>query len=251
MIEAAASHPTKEDVDLFGLFYDKKDVHWQVGRTRRDLAIKQVLKHGTLGLAGCSVTPCDELKGLRKSRGADLRPLEVCLVQEIDGTSKLLIPDPSTLPFVVPEALKQRMEELALEQMGPAAKRLRLARDGAGVLPDDVPFETLAKSFMKVGEAQVTIDGKVLILLRVRMLSAGTPEPDHHAYPYLYNGSNKRVTLSVGSCICRSGAGQMVDHASSTETASASGGVVTWPWQLGLGPQMFFSPVHWACIGIS
>ena len=253
LIEEAANQPKKEDVDLFGLFYDKKDVHWQVSRTRRDSAIKRVLRHGALGLAGCSLEPSAELKALRESQGTDVHPLEVCLVQEIAGVPKLLIPDPSTLPFVVPDAVNQRMEELALEHMGPAAKRPRLERDGAVDLPDDVPFETVAESFKKVGEARVTIDGKVLILLRVRRLSAGVLDPDHHAYPYLYNNSSKRVTLSVGSCLCRSGPGRMADQASGKEMAAAGDdeGVITWPWQLARGPQIFFPGARSARTSIS
>ena len=47
--------------DIFGLFGDKKDVHYQVSKTRRDLAVKTSIKGGSLARVDCNIAPSAEL----------------------------------------------------------------------------------------------------------------------------------------------------------------------------------------------
>ena len=252
LIEHIGASPDSSAVDLYGLFYDKKDVHYQVSRVRRDQCASGLISTGALNVAGVACEPSAELLALRAScKQVAAVQLEVCSLDVNDFGVHLLVPDPSTVPLAMTDSLKRRLDEVAA-RFGRAASKKRKRND---VADDQIEFAKLSLTATKVSDDRVEFDGVALRLLRFRPRpsaasdgsvegpedgaanqseegSAGAPESRVHQPLYLYNPSSVRVVIPPRTRlfpVCR---GKIFDR-SADDQELPEDGVVAWPWTLG------------------
>ena len=241
--------PNTEGVDLFGMFYDKKDVHYQVSKVRRDQTIQHGLARGAVKPVGFDFAPCPELAQLRAERGAVSSAdatlgLEVCIVSKHGPRGRLVVPDPASLPFIVPETLKHRLDELTSAHAPAKRRRAQTPCVAAISTAASVPMDALASSATKVSETHLHIAGRSIPLLRMRTqpdgasepVSAGSADaPDAREALYFSNQSAKRIIIPALQPIFFSASGSMSDRSNPDCVAEPNddGDVITWPWTLG------------------
>ena len=261
LIELIGECPDASTADLYGLFYDKKDVHYQVSKVRRDQCASALLSAGMVKVPGVICEPCEELVALRASlmaRSSAAVGLEVCSLAMDASGERLLVPDQATLPFTVEGSLKQRMDELAVE-FGLASPKRR--RHNVAEAQEGCMFAKLSMTATKVSDSPVDLEKSPLRLLRMRPRpclapedapveqpedgsadrpeggSAGAPESCSHEPLYLYNPSSARVLIPPRTRILPVCSGKMFDHKATGQELHDEG-VVVWPWTLGFaGPE--------------
>ena len=156
---------------IYGLFFDKKDVHYQVSRLRRDLRAKRHFMDQTLPLKGEQAKPCPKLLALReKSENLELKALGV---RDHSGKPCLVIPSEIDLPFMVKPDLKRRLAELRGAYSVSGVKRQRTIAADVKEMPTHIGLQALLTQFHILGRGTLRIESKEIEVLQVGVLSAG------------------------------------------------------------------------------
>ena len=147
-IAQANASEDRHSEPLFGLFYDRKDVHYQVCKTVRDQALRRAVLHDRVRALGDGVEPSAELLEPRLMVSQSQAPggMEVCLVDRSGDVEKLVVPDASMLPFTEPDRLKRRIEEVS-SSVGSLPDKC-VSRVSA---PTEGAFTSLCESMERVG----------------------------------------------------------------------------------------------------
>ena len=234
---------------LFGLFYDRKDVHYQVSKTRRDHFIRKEIVNGRFREPGSAVAPSVELQELRLrvGNGQPKISLQTCVVDRSGGRNKLVIPDPSSLPFHVTDSLKRRLEDAAEKFGVTSSKRGR----HVSVL-EECSFQTLCRTMERVGgrDRQLLdpIQGLTLVRMRTKRLAAasavavGADSADAAGTDsagadladafYLHNTTDDRIIVPPFHPLFTSTRGKF-QNMMHLEDNNLQDGMVAWPWRLG------------------
>ena len=249
--------------DIFGLFFDKKDVHYQVSKARRDSAVKSAIKDGILGTVSCDIAPSAELVELREkvSRCVAPRvPLRCCVMVQHDGEHYLDVPHPFVLPFLVPGDLRDRLKEVSDEFGAPCCK----GRNPSAHFLSPFHFDDLPFGFEKDSSQMLHVAGKALPVWSLRRplamnehdaggpsaadAGSGPSAADAGSGPsaadaghseripeqvfVLHNNSASRVTLPAGTVFCNSLGGRFMDRSHADTSSSTSSSAILWPWAL-------------------
>ena len=251
---------------LFGLFYDRKDVHYQVSKARRDQFIRSEIVNGNFEEPGSATAPSAELQELRSKagNGQPMITLQVCAVDRSGGQNKLVVPDPSSLPFHVPDSLKRRLEDAA-KNIGVTLSKRRRHDSG----PTECSFQNLCRTMECVRgrdrQLLVPIQGLKLVRMRMKRLAAadgvagadsavaaGADSADaagtgsavttgaaEDAF-YLHNTTDDRIIVPAFHLLFTSTRGKFTNMTQLDDNNSAlQDGMVAWPWRLGFVWQKF------------
>jgi len=229
--------------DIFGLFGDKKDVHYQVSKTRRDLAVKTSIKGGSLARVDCNIAPSAELLELREKAArcdASNVLLRVCVMVKHEGEHYLQVPQTSSLPFIVPEDLECRLQEVADDFGVPSCR----GRSPSSYLRSPFPLADLPLGYEKVDSQAITVGGETMTVWSLRRNSSMHEASGSSAGGWqsgkipeqmfvLHNSAAARITLPARSLFCGSSTGRFFDRTKEDVPPTASS--ILWPWSLKLG----------------
>lgn len=240
---------------IYGLFFDKKDVHYQVSKLRRDLRNKRRFMDQMLPLQGEQAKPCPELLALREK--SDHLKLKALCVLGHSGTPTLGIPSEMDLPFMVQPGLKRRLGELRLAYGETAAKRTRASPADATEMPDQIGVQALLGQFQILGRGTLRVESKEVEVIQVGVESAGgsgdghasstvdtsagwsgdgASTPQARYFFYLANPSvNKQVTLPAQTLLTKGTRGTFYNRLSPEHEeilAHLPEKVVLWQWSL-------------------
>ena len=231
---------------LFGLFFDKKDVHYQITKARREDSWRRAVKAGNLTLdkSVADVAPPAELVSLRAKVSVaavrdSLSVLKIAQGRGNGGRPALVIPDPVALKFEVSDSLKRRLEELQAE-FAPTPetrlKRQRLDPPRACVanLPDGVSAAELRNTMVVIESQQHCVAGKAITVLKTRLASA-VADDTTEVFFYAHNSGTVRLSLGALSHFCCASAGRFLDRIDG-DFETVEGGPLVWPWRLGPVP---------------
>lgn len=243
-----------QEQEIFGLFTDKKDVHYQVTKARRDLGVKAGIVEGFLVPVDCQISPSAELLALReKVANCDSAnvPLRACVMVKHVGEHYLQVPSPSSLPFEVPSDLHLRLREVIVEYGSPLGPKCK----ASSLLASPFPLAVAPFGYQKVDSEAVTIAGKAMQIWKLRRHGQSTQDASESSAEVrressaevrrqpgeipeeifvLHNASSFRVSLPVRSRVCGLSAGRYFDQRREEEPAMAAG-TILWPWSLKLG----------------
>ena len=237
---------------LYGLFFDKKDVHYQVTRLRRDIFIKSHFVRQALPLHGEQADPSEELIALRKKVAGDALSLRVLGVSERDGTPSLIIPTPLSLPFAVSASLKRRLDTLREGY----SKKPRRADADILMVPSSLTIEELRSDYVVLEERSHVISGTSVSVFQtcvkhgesagalvseedgadINDVRPGGRAQDHGPYYfYVANTSDNKITLPAHGVVTRGPAGTfynclLAEHEELLGTLPS--GTVRWAWSL-------------------
>ena len=251
---------------IYGLFFDKKDVHYQVSRLRRDLRIKQRFMNQTLPLQGEQAKPCPKLLALReKSEHLQLKTLGVL---SHSGVPCLAIPSEMDLPFMVKADLKRRLAELRVAYGDSAEKRRRIipagtSPAGATEMPAQIGLQALLAQYQILGRGTLCVESREVEVIQVGVESAGgsggqtsssvdasaggsgdgASMPRTLYFFYLANPSaRKQITLQPETLLTKGTRGTFYNRLAPDHeeiVADLSEKVALWQWSL--TPQSFFA----------
>ena len=174
--------------------------------------------------------------------------LNTCVVDQSGGQNKLVIPDPGSLPFHVPDSLKRRLEDAAKNFGVTSSKR---CRHDSGLI--ECSFQTLCQTMECVGGRDrrllVPIQGLKLVRMRTKRLaaasavaagadsadaagtdSAGADSAGRDAF-YLYNTTDDRIIVPAFHPLFTSTRGKFNNM--NDNNSDLQDGMVAWPWRLG------------------
>ena len=231
------------DPPLFGVFFDKKDGHYQVSKARRNIWLRQRFVDQKMFLPAEQTKPSQGLEALRAkvSVSANLN-LQVLSAVESEGTPYLQVPDPMSLSFSVPESLKRRLDEVSETYGLPPGKRR--CQDGPKLPTNSISIEDLKTSFRILQEDSCAIEDEDIVVYKVVLAEDGRPngsdgdgaanETDN-CYFYLGNKGSDEKSFSASSIVTEGPTGTfynafLPEHEEHLSSLPCS--VVRWPWKL-------------------
>ena len=235
---------------LYGLFFDKKDVHYQVSRLRRKLFIHNYFLRQALPLHGEQAEPSETLVALRKKVSKDELSLKVLGVEERAGEPVLSIPTPLSLPFRVSTSLKRRLDDLRDTYSN---KRCRIQANTL-MMPSSLSIEELRSKYIVHEEQEHVIHGSSVRVFQISMppekcesprsedvenlndaRPAGRPEGYGAYYLYLANNTADKIELPMHARVTQGTLASFynyLDPADEEKLDALPSTLVHWPWRL-------------------
>ena len=226
---------------IFGFFYDKKDTHYIVTKTRRDKEIRALYLNGKLKVEGFQPpTPPVDLVALRKDAQAmagGAFSVITSVVQE--GVPYIIVPEAASLSFKCGPVLQTRLKELRQEM--PAPPPSKRPRTGAGAsggpmteAPNKIDADKILEVFTLVKTSMHTIGDPPVHVAIVR----AARKTDGLIFHYVQNMSSARVTLPAKAHFCSSTKGRFFDRLNESQKGSLCSERLEWLWELS-GSTMF------------
>ncbi len=234
---AEASTRDARTSKIYGLFHDPKEMHYLIGKARRNARARELYENAVLRCDGFMPVPVPEtLRKLREEcgKGATHEQYPLLAVAKSGDEFVPVVPDEASLRLVVDEPLRKRLAELREQFPGPLPiKRARVDAPGTAGGDAGACWPPRAASLMKLLEHVVikqrgalSIDAQDFVVLWVERKS--NPLLTMH---YLQNNSTKRCVVAGLQHVSSSTGGTYIDKLSE-KRASLREGALEFEWKL-------------------